>query len=575
MSRARRVAVRSGRSSPNARPCSARTAAAGPRALLPCWNRRCTGAVVAASPPTPAGLAAWLEATWIALGGPACVDTEALANARVFFTMLAGLSPDGLAIHTDEFDRRLDRLFALPDPGASERHGLQLMTIHKAKGLGFDAVIVPGLERKPASDKAALLCWTLRSNPETGDPELLLAPIGRKGVSGQSSHYSWVAKQKRAAVHDEAKRLLYVACSRAAHELHLFAAPSLRTGKSTGQARPSPEFPDSLLAVGWPALGPRCVDDWRERERARNDAALQTAASEAAASAIASANGHASRVLQFPSTASGTPGLVPGGLVPGLVPALAAAAEQETTAAPPLWRLPMDWAPAAAAPLAAATRESSGGHLPAYRGSRRREETEARAARLRGNVIHSLLAELARSVVGAEVPVSSIAAHFYAGERRWRAAAAALLRNAGVLSSPEMAAHLKFALDAVTNTVEDGAGRWLLSAHPGAQTEVALSLSGEGSLNTARPDRVFFAGTAPSLLPLFDAGESDHLWIVDYKTSGPSPTQDRAAFLASEWEQYAAQLEHYSELLRALFPEKPQRLALYYPLLPHLDWRPA
>ena len=39
------------------------------------------------------------------------------------------------------------------------------MTIHKAKGLGFDVVIVPGLHRKTRPEQSRLLTWIERSIP--------------------------------------------------------------------------------------------------------------------------------------------------------------------------------------------------------------------------------------------------------------------------------------------------------------------------------------------------------------------------------------------------------------------------
>ena len=53
------------------------------------------------------------------------------------------------------------------------------MTIHKAKGLEFDYVIVPGLDRVTTSDDAQLMQWLER--PPTRrlarPGELLLSPI--------------------------------------------------------------------------------------------------------------------------------------------------------------------------------------------------------------------------------------------------------------------------------------------------------------------------------------------------------------------------------------------------------------
>src|SRR5438445_5485240 len=53
---------------------------------------------------------------------------------------------------------RLENLYALPDVAAGD-DDLQIMTIHKAKGLEFDTVIVPGLDRGPGRSDPPLFLW--------------------------------------------------------------------------------------------------------------------------------------------------------------------------------------------------------------------------------------------------------------------------------------------------------------------------------------------------------------------------------------------------------------------------------
>ena len=115
--------------------------------------------------PSSQTLAGWMERVWHSLGGPDCVDATGYENAHVFFSMLEELSASGIECVGDELGERLAKLFAQPDPAASETAGVQLMTIHKAKGLGFEVVIVPGLDRKPRADKTRLLSWLERAIP--------------------------------------------------------------------------------------------------------------------------------------------------------------------------------------------------------------------------------------------------------------------------------------------------------------------------------------------------------------------------------------------------------------------------
>lgn len=190
----------------------------------------------------------WIERVWRTLGGPHCVDTAAHENAQIFFTLLDAITPDGMACLTENFEDELNRLFAPPDPRVSEQVGVQLMTIHKAKGLGFEVVIVPGLDRKPRQDDSPLICSLERTNLR-GETEMLVAPIG---YTGDDKHptYAWVRSQIRSRADEELKRLLYVACTRARQSLHLLGTAGMT------QSGPKPEHDDSLLATAWPALAP-------------------------------------------------------------------------------------------------------------------------------------------------------------------------------------------------------------------------------------------------------------------------------------------------------------------------------
>ena len=97
------------------------------------------------------------------------------------------------------------------------------MTIHKAKGLGFDVVIVPGLGRATRTESQPLLRWLEQTRlvgpEEEEEREFVVAPIGRNGKQG--GIYAWIGELQGRREDDEAKRLFYVAATRARKELHL------------------------------------------------------------------------------------------------------------------------------------------------------------------------------------------------------------------------------------------------------------------------------------------------------------------------------------------------------------------
>jgi ATP-dependent helicase/nuclease subunit A len=194
-----------------------------------------------------------VEGVWLALGGPACVeDRTDLEDAEIYLDELDKLEQSG-AIHDPAALREsLERLYALPDVEATD-DDLQIMTIHKAKGLEFDTVIVPGLDRGPGGgDPPLLLFKELVRPPDKGGSEpaasggLLLAPIKATG-SDKDLAYSYLRDLHAEAEDTEASRLLYVAATRAERRLHLLACV-----KCDEHGDPKPPSAHTLLARAWP-----------------------------------------------------------------------------------------------------------------------------------------------------------------------------------------------------------------------------------------------------------------------------------------------------------------------------------
>ncbi len=187
-----------------------------------------------------------VEGAWLALGGPACVrGGRELEEARILFDLLDALG-DELDVAT--LEQALKELFAPPESGAR----VQVMTIHKSKGLQFHTVIVPGLARVPRGSDSQLLLWLEREVNHLGrsEADLLLAPI--KGVGEQDSPlYTWLRRIQDARGSYEDGRLLYVAATRAIRRLHLLAEVPL--DKDGGWRPPA----RSLLARLWPGIEDR------------------------------------------------------------------------------------------------------------------------------------------------------------------------------------------------------------------------------------------------------------------------------------------------------------------------------
>ncbi len=164
----------------------------------------------------PASLRSWVEGVWLALGGPACARNETeVENAKVFFDLLDEMDEDGI-LDVAAFEQRIQDLYANPD---SDDNSLQVMSIHKAKGLEFDVVIVPGLGHEPRKDETRLMLWLERPRIG-GKSDLLLAPIHATGADNDQT-YNYLKRIDGIKSEHESGRLLYVAATRAKSALHL------------------------------------------------------------------------------------------------------------------------------------------------------------------------------------------------------------------------------------------------------------------------------------------------------------------------------------------------------------------
>ena len=165
-----------------------------------------------------------VELAWIALGGPACIERESdLEDAAAYFDLLEELDDGGDLDSFGELRERVADLFAPPDTRAGSK--VQVMTIHKAKGLEFDTVIVPGLGTPPPPEHGPLLLWH-----ELAEGGLIIAPLSPTG-SENDPVYHYLRHLDREKTRNENARVLYVAATRARHDLHLLGCVNREGGK--------------------------------------------------------------------------------------------------------------------------------------------------------------------------------------------------------------------------------------------------------------------------------------------------------------------------------------------------------
>ena len=189
-------------------------------------------------------LRTWVEGIWLSLGGLAIAGEAGRADAEAYLALLEKLQQTGGRLDFAELDQQLARLYAAPDSSADGR--VQIMTMHAAKGLEFDTVILPGLGKRLRGNDSELLYWAETPEPD-GSLQLLMAPIRARRDGGEpiSDFIRGLNKEKDQL---ETVRLLYVAATRAKQRLHLFGHAGLDRNN-----RPRPAA-NSLLDTLWPVL---------------------------------------------------------------------------------------------------------------------------------------------------------------------------------------------------------------------------------------------------------------------------------------------------------------------------------
>ncbi|MGQ9424652.1 UvrD-helicase domain-containing protein [Gilvimarinus sp. F26214L] len=192
----------------------------------------------------------WVEGTWLALGGPAAIANPAeLHSPQHYFALLDQHARGGDMDDWDDFENALTALYDKSD----ERSRLQVMTIHKSKGLEFDTVIIPKLNKGTRGDDNPLLLWQEYTDTR-GAAHLLISPQGAIGGDGDSL-YSYLKRERSLRQEYETARLLYVACTRAISKLYLLM--DLERDEKSGELKAPGR--GTLAGQIWPILRDQIV----------------------------------------------------------------------------------------------------------------------------------------------------------------------------------------------------------------------------------------------------------------------------------------------------------------------------
>src|SRR5699024_3660113 len=144
------------------------------------------------------------------------------------------------------FMELLDEQYTEGDPPRDDIK-LEILTMHGAKGLEWDLVVLPGLDRGTGGDRRELLYW-LPFTPESGEERVLIAPLRSAEQDDNTRLIKLIGAEEKQREAYEHQRLLYVAATRSREQLVLSAALD-------PEKTPIKPLAASLLADLWPTCG--------------------------------------------------------------------------------------------------------------------------------------------------------------------------------------------------------------------------------------------------------------------------------------------------------------------------------
>ncbi len=425
-----------------------------------------------------------VEETWIALGGSALLPfSNQREDVDTFLSLLERFEEGGTVRDFSLLAQRVEQLNAKPDTGAD---CVRVMTIHAAKGLEFDTVILPQFSRSTRVSESELLLWT-ENTDDQGNVHLHVAAQPQTGEDS-TPEYKNIKEEIKLKDRREDERLLYVACTRAVNHLYLLGSVKVKKDGTIGAPSEG-----TFLKMIWPQYQAQFQELLGRRLPRQSSLDFQE-----------ESGSKQTFIRRVPLSWH-----------------------------PPLSPQSVEWQPEL-------VRSTASARTVTY-------EWVSDTGRHVGTVVHNVLKRIASDGVAAwDRTRLSSSLPLYTQE----------LQRLGVPAA-DLTSAVDRVLRAITNTIRSSRGQWILTAHPEAESELAIQGRVRNRLITGSIDRCFRHGS------------TNRLWIVDYKTSEHQGgnLQD---FLDNEVQRYRDQMETYATLLSRL-RAGPIHLGLYFPLLD--DWR--
>ena len=188
-----------------------------------------------------------VELSWYRLNGPALIQhNDQLENIQKFFAVIEEIELSGNLDDPAELESKIDGIRVSNNDVEDIR--LNVMTIHKAKGLEFDHVILPSLGRTTRGTSKSVLNW-LAGHSDYTQNDIILGPIGS---SQNDTLHAYIQNTIKESDLLELDRLVYVAYTRAVKSLDIIG--NVKVKQNEHSISITPPSKSTLLGRLWPAL---------------------------------------------------------------------------------------------------------------------------------------------------------------------------------------------------------------------------------------------------------------------------------------------------------------------------------
>lgn len=187
-------------------------------------------------------LAIQLEALWLHLGGALLCQPNEVEQVYTFLDFVSSYEQNQVITDYKPLLLAMSKLHA--PPSREDDCRVSIMTMHKSKGLEFDTVFLPQLNKGSSNNDKQLMVW--EEFPAQDDSsQYLMAPVDQVGES--NSLYKFVNNFSRQKDRLESGRLLYVASTRAKHRLYLSCCGAVSYNQKEDRLKLSSFGNDSLM----------------------------------------------------------------------------------------------------------------------------------------------------------------------------------------------------------------------------------------------------------------------------------------------------------------------------------------